>query len=390
MLRRLTLLCATCVLALLATSAPAASSPQQELFRDDFEGDLSGWEISNTNAIRIVDSGDEHGRVLEMAAEDARLAALFRGSENWSGYRVEADFLFPTDEHNYLGFIYNLVEVDGRVDLGSLYVKGNGSYIQSNPRTDWNPMRTVFPEQRVDLTGNDAIVIGGWHRMAAEVVGNVCHLYVDDMEVPKITFDFYPYASGKAGFKPRVVGGPVRIDDVRVESIEGFSWQGGTLPAIEYHRDALVTDWKVLRRLTRVFPEIEKLSDPTTRGVVDEGVAREWEALPADRRGGVVTGYHADFLGPRTVAYFATTIEVEGADGAVLEFSAADDLTIWSNGRFYGYDDRGAYAWFDFGTNPDHPRTTSVGLEPGTNHVLVRVRGGIYATGGFFARVVPR
>ena len=39
-------------------------------------------------------------------------------------------------------------------------------------------------------------------------------------------------------------------------------------------------------------------------------------------------------------------------------------------------------AWCDFGTNDDH-RTE------GENHVLIRVVGGTYATGGFFLSLAP-
>lgn len=376
------------VLACLLIAAAAPAPAQEVLFEEGFEDGLGAWLIDDPEAIRVSDAGDPgHGPALLMEPSSARLAALIRGSEDWGSYRIEADFLFPTDEHNYLGLVYNLQERDGRVDLGSIYVKGNGSYLQVNPRRDWNPMRTVYPEYHVDLEGEAAIRIGRWHRFAAEVVGNVCHVYVDDMETPKLTFDMLDLDSGAVGFKPRVVGGPVWIDNVLATRIERLSYDGPPIPAFRYQREQMVTEWRVLPRLTRTFPELERRAEPTAGTVSDRGVQVAWRELPADPRGAIVSARFVDFLGDRTVAYFATTLDVEDAAGALLEISTADDLAIWRNGVFAGYDSRDPYAWYDFGDNPEHPRTTSLPLVQGRNHVLIRVRGGIYATGGFFARV---
>jgi hypothetical protein len=88
------------------------------------------------------------------------------------------------------------------------------------------------------------------------------------------------------------------------------------------------------------------------------------------------------------VAYFKTSIQVEGTS-ARLQFSSVDNLAIWVNGVFEGYLSRDRFAWFDFGKNPEHPQTKgSVPLSHGNNVVVIRVRGGQYATGGFYARVV--
>jgi hypothetical protein len=121
-----------------------------------------------------------------------------------------------------------------------------------------------------------------------------------------------------------------------------------------------------------------------------EGRTRSgWRAFETDRRGAVLTGTVTDYLGSRTVAYFATTIEVADGQKAALEFSTIDSLAVWVDGRFRGhmYPDR--FAWYDFGSGPKHPTEYgAVALHSGTNRILVRVRGGQYATGGFYARVV--
>jgi hypothetical protein len=361
-----------------------------ELLRENFESGMDRWDVSDPNAITIIDSGDsKHGKVLRLAPAHASLYALIRGSETWGRYRIEGEVLFPDDVHNYLGFIYNLRESGRRIDLGSIYIKGNGSYIRVNPRYDWNPARAIYEEFRTPLTGGDAIRIGQWQRFAAEVVGRSCHFYVGDMDRPKVTFDFYEHDSGKAGFKPRVVGGPVWIDNIRVVSLEDLSYQGPRQPVgIEYKTEELITQWDVIGPVSRNIEELEKAESHENAVYTVDGEQHRWRAFDTDPRGAVLTGRVIDFVGSRTVAYFKTTIQVEGTS-ARLQFSSVDNLAIWVNGVFDGYLGRDRFAWFDFGANPEHPHTNgSVPLSPGRNNVVVRVRGGQYATGGFYARVV--
>jgi hypothetical protein len=375
----------------LASPALGLGDGSGELFHDDFELGLDGWEVSDPAAIETIDSGDpEHGAVMRLSPAHARLQALIRGSETWAGYRVEGQVLFPTDEQNYLGFIYNYREADGRVDLGSLYIKGNGSYIRVNPRRDWNPSRRMYEEYKTPLTDDDAITIGRWQGFAAEVVGPACHFYVGDMTRPKVTFDFYEHSSGKVGFKPRVVGGPVWIDNVRVAAIDALSYSGARQPpGIAYDRGRMVTDWQVLGPLTRTFTEVEQAAAPQAVSVRDVGGPVTWRAFEADPRGAVLTARVTDFLGPRSVAYFLTVVEVGEDEKAAMRFSTTIAMAMWVNGRFEGYSEEDRYGWYDFGVNPDHPPSpyTEQPLEAGTNHVLIRVRGGIYATAGFYATV---
>jgi hypothetical protein len=362
----------------------------REVFREDFESGMDRWDVSDPNAIAPIDSGDpKHRKVLRMAPGGARLHALIRGSDAWGRYRIEGDVLFPENVHNYLGFIYNFRESERRVDAGSIYIKGNGSYIRVNPRRDWNPSRAIYEEFRVPLTGDDAIRIGQWQRFAAEVVGRSCHFYVGDMETPKVTFDFFEYDSGQAGFKPRVVGGPVWIDNILVVSVPDLSYQGPRQPpGIDYRPQDLITEWDVLGPLSRNIEELEKTEPQGDVTYNVDGEEHQWRTFDTDPRGAVVTGRVVDYVGSRTVAYFKTSITAEGAS-ARLQFSTVDNLAIWVNGVFVGYLARDKFAWFDFGRNPEHPHTGwSVPLSRGTNDVVVRVRGGQYATGGFFARVV--
>jgi hypothetical protein len=385
------------VIRALILSAIAWGSPTlaETLFEDDFESGLAGWEISDPQAISVIDSGDAgHGRVLHLAPAGARLHALIRDSESWGAYRIEGEMLFTGDEHNYLGLIYNYRQDERRVDLGSLYIKGNGSYIRVNPRRDWNPARMLYEEYRTGLSGDDGIVIGEWQWFAAEVAGSICHLYVGDPTTPKVTFDFYETDAGQVGFKPRVVGGPVRLDNVRVTSIERLSYRGPRRPlGITYDTTDAVTGWEVLGPLTATAPEVERQGGfgATAESVEDDGRRMSWRPFATDPRGAVLSGRVTEYLGSRSVAYFRVTVEVPEGERARFELSSLDNLVFWTDGVFDGYfERRDRFAWHDFGRNPEHPRTNGyTELGPGSHQLMVRVRGGQYATGGFFARLVP-
>lgn len=374
----------------LVCATPCPGQQTGVLFFDDFESDLAGWAISDPQAIRILDTRDPaHRNVLLLSPAHAKLHALIRGSESWPGYRIEGEVLFPEDVHNYLGFIYNYAQRGDRVDLGSIYIKGNGSYIRVNPRRDWNPSRMLYEEYRTPLAGRDTIRIGEWQSFAVEVVDRVCHFYVGDMAVPKVTFDLYEHAGGQAGFKPRVVGGSTWLDNVKATAIGGLTYQGPRQPpGIEHRPDQLVTSWRVLGPLAGSDSGLEQAADPGTRTVIEGDIEHEWNDFEADPRGAVVTGRVTDFLGDRTVAYFLATIEIPEGETGRFEFSSIDHLALWVNGRFEGYSYRDRLAWHDFGRNPEHPPTDALRLREGMNRILIRVRGGVYASGGFFARVV--
>jgi hypothetical protein len=357
-------------------AAPAAG---RTLFEENFEGGLERWEVLGRGSARIVDSGDpEHGRVLALVpAGDAY--ALIRGSDRWPGVRLEGDVLFPSDDDSYLGVVYDFRRRDRRMDFGVVYIKGNGSYLQANPHRDFNVGRTLYPEYHVPLTGSAAIRIGRWQKFAVEVVGRTCHFYVGGSATPQMTFPFFELDSGPVGLQPRSVGGDVWVDNVRATAIDRFSYDGPPLPAPAYDPGALATDWQVIGPLTRTEDEIAESPDAP---------GRAWKPFETDARGAVVTARVVDFHGPETVAYFRTTVSRPAPGPAALEFSTVDDLAIWVNGRFMGFYSRGRAAWFDFHRAPPHAGTSiPVALSAGENDVVIRVRGGVYASGGFFARV---
>jgi hypothetical protein len=79
--------------------------------------------------------------------------------------------------------------------------------------------------------------------------------------------------------------------------------------------------------------------------------------------------------------------------------STLDEIALWVNGRFEGFIYRDGYiderndwnAWHDFWRDPAHAcRRVPIRLRRGDNVLMVRVRNGDFASGGFFARVEER
>lgn len=383
-------------------SAGPTTKRDSTLFEEDFEGGLDHWTFPRGRGHRLVDTGDpDHGRALALRTVTRPVYALVEGSEGWADVRIEGSVLFPGDEHNYLGFIYRFVEDERRLDFGSVYIKGNGSYVRVNPHRDMNVGRTLYEEYRTPLEGNAAIRIGEWQRFTLEVVGDDAHLYVGSSAEPVLTFSGYqrPHRSastaagsvagrttGAFGFKPRNPGGEVWIDDIRVEAIDGFSYRGPPRPDVGWAPETLLGDWRVLGPLTRMAPTVE--DGPFDPGLTlrDDGRTLVWEPFPTDERGAVVTGRVTEHRGPRRVAYFHTTVSAERAGAAILEFGTVDDVAIWFNDGFIGYGPGERLAWWDMLSNPEHQGLRAlVELREGENHLVLRVVGGHYGSGGFFA-----
>jgi len=357
--------------------APAAG---RVLFEEDFEAGLGRWEVSPRNAAVILDSRDRaRGRVLALVPQ-GDVYALIKGSEHWGAVRLEGEALFPSDEDNYLGVIYNFRRRRERADFGVVYIKGNDSYLQANPHRDFNVGRTLYGEYRVPLTGDAAVRTGQWLRFAVEVVGRVCHLYVGGSAEPQMTFPAFELDSGAIGLQPRSVGGEVWVDNLRVTPIERFSYTGPPLPDLKHDTGPLLTRWELLGPLARTDDEVAR--SPAAPG-------RAWASFDTDARGAVVTGTVVDFHGPKTVAYFLTRVRRASAGPAELQISTVDDLALWVNGRFHWFIPRRDAAWFDFFRNPAHAgQQIPLELAAGDNDLVFRVRGGVYASGGFYARVV--
>jgi hypothetical protein len=224
--------------------------------------------------------------------------------------------------------------------------------------------------------------VGEWQRFKVEAIGSTCHFYVGDMSTPQLTFAELELKAGAIGLKPRSVGGDVWVDNIVVTSIRKFSYVGPPRPLpIRYETEALLKEWKV------VGPLVQTRDDLARRPAAWE---RRWRPFATDRRGAVLTSRVVDYLGPRTVAYFRTQIKADRNKKAILHLSTVDDLAVWVNGRFRAFIAREELAWHDFRRNPNHQgQRTPIELKRGVNEIVFRVRGGVYASGGFFAGLEP-
>jgi hypothetical protein len=365
----------------------------QLLFEDNFEGNLSGWEINNTESVKIIDSQNpKQGKVLALTP-NSNVSALIKNSDKWGSLRIEGKMLFPKKVHNYLGFIYNYQKSTEREDFGLLYVKGNGSYIRVNPWRDGNVSRLLYEEYKTNLKEDQAIIIGKWHPFKMEVINESCHLYINDMQKPKITFDLFELQSGKIGFQPRVTGGGVWIDDIKVTSIKQFNYKGDYIPSINYEPDSLITNWEVFGPLTKPNVAIEQAVNDEFISKDKTGTNLNWKNFKTDARGAIITARITEYQGANTLAYFRTSFMAEKEKTITLHFTTTDELTLYLNGKDIGRVYRDGYvskendwnAWYDFWKNPKHKgRKKKITLKKGKNNLVIRVRNGQFASGGFF------
>ncbi len=384
------------LLALLGTLLPNPATGQVR-FRDNFEGTLSGWQLVGSHAIGTIESGDpKHGRVMALQP-DGIVYALIKDSEQWGAVRIEGEVFFPTKGNSYLGLIYNYTRAAARTDFGEIYLKGNGSYLRMNPWRDGNVSRLLYEEYKTPLRGDEAIISKKWYTFKAEIKGSMCHFYVGQMSVPKVTFGLFEHTSGRVGLKPRVVGDPVWVDNIRITSIDRLSYKGPELPPMIYEPDSLVTAWQVIGPLKKPSTEIEWTSDASKSEVVTNDTMYTWKPFPVDARGAVITGRITEYVGARPVAYFRTIIESDRDREVMLHFSSVDEIAHWVNNRFAGFVYRDGYmslpendwnAWYDFWKNPSHAGArVRAQLRAGSNELIIRVRNGQFASGGFFLRL---
>lgn len=362
------------------TTGTLAADATRLRFSTDFEDGLAGWEISGHQSVNTLRTDDpQHATVLRLRPS-GDVYALVAGSADWGAVRIEGDVLFPTEVNAYLGVIYDFQRRGDRLDFGLLYIKGNNSYLMVNPHRDFNVGRTLYPEYKTPLEGPASVEVGRWQHFAVEVMGGACHFYVGDMDTPQITFSDLELDHGAVGLQPRSVGGDVWVDNVRVSSIDHLRYAGPARPrAFAYAPERLVTRWEVAGPFDRTHDSLATIGhDP----------AGAWRPFDTDARGAVITARVTDYHGPRTVAYFRTRVHAATAREAVLHLSTVDDLALWVNGHFWWFVARDRNAWYDVGSEAGHEgQRIPVHLVPGDNTLVVRVRGGVYATGGFFARM---
>jgi len=373
-------------------------------FTDDFEGGTGKWEFLDMRTMkaqppagRIVDSGDgNHGRVLSLPA--GNMIALVKGSEGWGNYKVEGEVCFPRNKSSLMGLVYNLnlvprpnhkdPEKNLRTEFGSIYIKCGGSYIRVNPHYDGTAGRALYEDLRTPLTGEAAIELREWQRFKYEVVGGACHVYVADMDTPKVTFNDYHYSSGRVGFRPRSGGSEFWVDSVTVKSINDLTYRGPILPlSADYSPDKLRTTWDAIEPFKNRKTELEDEAFAPEKTCVENGQEYAWAPFPVDDRGCVLSGKICDFGSPRRkLAYFHTTMTAPTEESVTIQFSSRSKLTIFVNGEPAGQVDPVTHIWPDFWKKRRHkPTEIQARLKKGENHLVVLVDGGNYPGDAFYA-----
>ena len=350
----------------------------QTLFFDDFENGLNNWEYKDNNLCRLQQSSDtSHKKVLELTPNRTANCILIIESQKWNAFSIEGDILFPTDEHNYMGFVFNFKHKNNRDDFGCIYIKGNGSYIRVNPHYDGNASRDIYEEYKTPLTDNDKIIINKWIRFKAEIIENTCHFYVNDMKVPKIIFNYDENNEGLTGFKPRFAGGVCQIDNISVKKIKKFSYSDDNIHSnIQYLPDSLITSWRITGPYNQRIADIENGKDSNDY---------KWKVFDSDYRGCNVAGKICRYSTDEKYCYYLTEINSVDEGTFSLKFSSTDILHIWVNDRYEGKIENQMYVWYDFFRNPDHSgNEIKVELKKGINKILLLVEGGHYGGDGFY------
>ena len=134
----------------------------QALFNDDFEADLEQWEYQEPGIAQIIKTEDSnHESVLKLTPNRTAECVLIKDSDKWERIAIKGQALFTSDQHDYLGLVYNYHEAN-RIDFGCIYIKGKGSYIRVNPHRDGNASRALYEEYKTALTGNAEIKVNQW------------------------------------------------------------------------------------------------------------------------------------------------------------------------------------------------------------------------------------
>ncbi|MCU0287098.1 MAG: hypothetical protein MUF15_11980 [Acidobacteria bacterium] len=385
-------------------------------FYDDFEKGSAKWDFLNPDHIEIKDSGDpKHGKILCLHSGGPGVYALVKNSQGWTNYKIEGDVYFPYYFYHYLGLIYNYNASGGRVDFGSIFLLGPygeeydeyfskyrdnmefqpdefiGNIIQPNPHRDSNASRVLYSEYWVSLKGESAVKPGEWHHFKGEVFGPVCHFYVDDMNTPKITYEYFEYASGRVGFKPRFAGSQSWVDNVTITPIKELSYKGNALPdGRNYEPDKLITHWDVLGPFHRRMKEIEEQGFQKEKLFDYQNKKLPWKPFESDPRGCVVTGKVLERFSGRTYGYFHTELISKEREEMLLQFSSSNSMVLWINNRLIGTVNAQFAPWYDSWYNPKHKGDKfTITLEPGVNHIMLLVKGGRYGGDGFYAHIGP-
>ncbi len=98
----------------------------QGLYYEDFETDLGKWEYKEHGIAQIIKTEDSaHKSVLKLSPNRSAECVLIKDSDKWGSVVIKGEALFPTDQHDYLGMVYNYHQAN-RIDFGCIYIKAKG------------------------------------------------------------------------------------------------------------------------------------------------------------------------------------------------------------------------------------------------------------------------
>ncbi len=175
-------------------------------------------------------------------------------------------------------------------------------------------------------------------------------------------------------------------------TINESHYQGDLIPNIKYKPESLITHWEVIGPYNKPNSVIER-NHSTNNSSPEDSPGLTWNRFTTDARGCIITGSVTEYNGENTVAYFRTSLNAHRDTVATLHFTTTDELALFLNGRDVGRVYRDGYvsktndwnAWYDFWENPEHEgRKVRIPLAKGENELIIRVRNGQFASGGFF------
>lgn len=359
----------------------------QNLFYESFENGLINWQYTDSNIVQLFETQDTlHNTILKLIPNRTSDCLLIKNSDQWDSVMIEGEVLFPTNQHNYLGLVYNYQKRE-RKDFGCIYIKGNGSYVRVNPHRDGNASRALYEEYKTKLKEDRAIIINKWIPFKAEIIGSEIHFYVKNMSEPVVVFNDLEFSNGMIGFKPRFAGAECWLDNIKVRKIVEFSNSDKySCKSHVYEKENMLYNWHAIGPFNKRLNEIETANSENS--VILDKNNYNWFKFDTDARGCIVAGKICRYTTNEKFAYFSTTISYDKATKANLMFSTLNNLHVWVNSEYLGMVDKQKYAWYDFDTNMDHNgRSIPVIFKKGTNRILILVEGANYSGDGFYSKI---
>jgi hypothetical protein len=216
-----------------STPLPPTATPISILLKDSFDGGLQdGWKPF-LNYWRLVEgqwqwSADagvngsgaltHHSYANGGNAEDALMMYLGEGAESWTDYRIEAQFMVPTDKNQLQGLWfrgqYEETQNSGQWVTGYYVMVGRERLVRllqlqtgedcrggacDNPQNQY-AFHNPYILRDEDVAGVN-LTRWEWHTLAVEVQGTQIKIWVDGVFAFDYVDDHQPFLQGTVGFK---------------------------------------------------------------------------------------------------------------------------------------------------------------------------------------------